>query len=315
MPKFIIRIFNPEDIPGIMALQQAYQQAYPHASVIPGEVYLSSGFEAGKNICCAFDENGSLLGYAPLFPALTEDPKIPHTLWAEVKVSPQLGSPREVKDGLFARVLDRAAEITHLHPGHRTRLAFQYHPSETPSIAYVLSKGCVYTESVFRLMRDLSGEIPVVPPPSGILVRPWRMESEPEQQAYVQARNEAFPDAPASLADWQFFLGSPVWQEGTHMAAFDGQEVVGYVSVYWDEAISLQAGRKAAYTEYIFVRKKWRRRGIAPFLIYQGLIYLREHGREAAFLEVKATNQHALDLYYRLGYQLVDETRLYVLEL
>ncbi len=63
--------------PGSWNLQQAYQQVYPHASVIPGEVYLSSGFEAGKNICCAYDESGSLLGYAPLFPALTEDPKHP----------------------------------------------------------------------------------------------------------------------------------------------------------------------------------------------------------------------------------------------
>lgn len=315
MPEFIIRIFTRADIPQIMALQQAYQQVYAHASVIPAEVYLSSGFEAGKNICCAFDESGSLLGYAPLFPALTEDPKIPHTLWVEVKTSPQLGAPREVKDGLFARLLDRAAEITYLHPGHRTRLTFQYHPSETPAIDYVLSKGCVYTESVFRLMRDLSGEIPVVPPPFGIQVRPWRMQTEPEQQAYVQARNEAFPDAPVTLADWQYFLGSPVWQEGTHIAAFDGQEVVGCVSVYWDEAISQPSGRKGAYTEYIFVREKWRKRGIAPYMICQALIYLRDHDREAAFLEVKAANQHALDLYYRLGYQLIDETRLYVLEL
>ncbi len=102
MSKFIIRIFTRADIPQIMALQQAYQQVYAHASVIPAEVYLSSGFEAGKNICCAFDESGSLLGYAPLFPALTEDPKIPHTLWVEVKTGPQLGAPREVKDGLFA---------------------------------------------------------------------------------------------------------------------------------------------------------------------------------------------------------------------
>ena len=68
-----------------MAVQQAYQQVYPNASVILGEVYLSSGFEDGRNIFCAFDENEVLQGYAPLFPDLTADPKIPHTLWAEVK--------------------------------------------------------------------------------------------------------------------------------------------------------------------------------------------------------------------------------------
>ncbi len=220
-----------------------------------------------------------------------------------------------MKDALFARLLDRTAEITHLHPGHKTRLAFQYHSSETSSIEYVLSRGCAYTESVFRMMRDLSQELPLVPPPAGIEVRPWRMESEQEQRAYVQARNEAFPDAPITLADWQYFLGSPAWQAGTTLAAFDGQELVGNVTVYWDETLSRPVGRKAGYTEYIFVRDNWRKHGIAPYIICQALMYLKEHGREAAFLEVKAANQHALELYYRLGYQLIDETRLYVLEL
>ena len=112
MSSYKIRNFTPEDIPQVMALQQAYQQVYPNASVIPGEVYLSSGFEDGKNIFCAFDESGCLQGYAPLFPNLTIEPHIPHTIWAEVKVSPELASPRDVKDLLFERVVDRTREIT-----------------------------------------------------------------------------------------------------------------------------------------------------------------------------------------------------------
>jgi ribosomal protein S18 acetylase RimI-like enzyme len=194
-------------------------------------------------------------------------------------------------------------------------LTFQYHPSETFSIEYVLSRGCMYTESVFRMMCDLSQEIPAVSLPGGIDFRRWHMESEQEQQAYVQARNEAFPEAPVAFADWQYFLSSPAWQEGTTITAFDGQEIVGSVAVYWDETIRQMTGKKAGVTEYIFVRESWRRRGIAAYLIHQGLGYLKEHGREAACLEVRATNQHALDLYHRLGYRTIDETRFYVLEL
>ncbi len=66
-----IRHFSVEDIPQIMAVQQAYQQVYPDASVISGEVYRSAGFEEGRNIFCALDENEVLQGYAPLFPNLT----------------------------------------------------------------------------------------------------------------------------------------------------------------------------------------------------------------------------------------------------
>ena len=45
------------------------------------------------------------------------------------------------------------------------------------------------------------------------------------------------------------------------------------------------------------------------------LLYLKEPGGEAAFLEVKANNRRTLDLYIGLGYQVNGESRLYVLEL
>lgn len=49
MSTFSLRTFSPQDIPAITALQQAYQQISPHAAVIPGEVYLSPGFEEDGN--------------------------------------------------------------------------------------------------------------------------------------------------------------------------------------------------------------------------------------------------------------------------
>ncbi len=85
--------------------------------------------------------------------------------------------------------------------------------------------------------------------------------------------------------------------------------------VYWDEAINQQAGRPAGYTEYILCARNAEISAIAPYMIRQALLYLKEHGREAAFLEVRANNRRALDLYLGLGYQVVDESRLYVLEL
>ena len=315
MPGLMIRNFISGDIPQVMALQRAYQKVYPNASVIPGEVYLSAGFEQGKNIFCAFDESGTLQGYAPLFPNLAQDPLIPHTIWAEVKVSPGLASPIDVKDSLFERVVTRACEIGVSRPGHSIRLTFQYHPTEKPSIEYALARGCFYSESVFRMQHDLSQDLPAVPAPGRIEIHPWRMDTVQEQQAYVQARNEAFPEAPITLADWQYFQNLPAWHAGTTVTAFDGGEIVGSVMVYWDKAISGQTGRKAGFTEYIFVRAGWRKRGIATFLIHQGLAYLKEQGCEVAYLEVKASNQRALDLYMRLRYHLVDESRLYVLDL
>jgi ribosomal protein S18 acetylase RimI-like enzyme len=315
MTQTSLRNFTPADIPAITKLQQTYQQASPHAPVIPGEVYLSPGFEDGKNIFCAYDEKGELLGYAPLLPVLTDDPGLPHTVWAEVKADPQAGSAREVKDGLFERLLGRTREISAAHPGRRVHLTFQYHPSETASMDYVVSRGCTYQESVFRMMRELAEPIPTVPSPDAIDIRRCRLDTEAEQRAYIRARNEAFPEAPVSPPELQAFLHSPAWREGTMVTAFEGEEVAGSLAAYWDETISQMSGRKAGYTEYIFVREKWRKRGIAAALIVQGLQYLKEHEREAAFLEVKAANENALKLYQRLGYRVIDETRLFVLKI
>ncbi len=298
-----------------MALQRAYQRAYPNAAVVPGEIYLSAGFEEGRNIYCAFDDEEYLEGYAPVMPVFAKYPAGAHTIWAEVKTDPSLGPWPLVKNFLFQRVLRRARELTEPVPGHPVRITFQYHPSEDASIEYVTSKGCKLSGSVVRMMRGLAFSLPDVPAPEGVTVRRWRMETEAEQEAYVQARNEAFPDNPVALADWQGFLRSPYWCDGVALTAFDGDEVVGSVAAFPDEMLSQHTGTRAANTEYIFVRARWRGRGIAAYLIAQALHYLKELGREAAYLEVRADNDHALDLYRRLGYNVVDETRLYVLDL
>ncbi len=315
MAKYEIRNFKESDIPAVMELQRAHQQVYTHAGVVPGEVYLSAGFEAGRNIFCAFDENGKMLAYAPVFPTVAEQPQFPNVVWTEVKARPDLAEVGQVKDRLFQRVLERAGEAARLHPGQKTRLTFQYHPSEKEAIEFVTARGCAYSESIFRMGRDLSSPIEAQPCPPGIELRRWHMDSEAEQRAYITARNEAFPDAPTALADWQNFLRSPEWKEGTSITAFEAGEIAGSVSVFWDEALSAQLGRKIGFTEYIFTRPKWRGRGIAALMIREGLRYLQEHRRESALLEVKAANANALNLYLRLGFEIVDETRLYILDL
>jgi ribosomal protein S18 acetylase RimI-like enzyme len=300
----------------VIGLQLAYSAVYPDAPVIPAEQYLSPAFEGGRNVICAIDGDGDLLGYAPLYPVLMREPSdLPHTLWVEVKTNPGFGAPEEIKDQLLEQLLFRAREVTADFPGHPVHLTFQYFPSETASIQYVLSKGCRYTDSVFTMRRDLSLEIPSPSAVDGIVIRPWRMESEAEQQLYVQARNECFPEAPIALGEWQYFMHSPYWSVGTTLAAFQGDELAGNVAVFWDEAENQRTGRKLGFTEYIFVRSEWRGRNIARCLINAGLSHLKQKGLREAHLEVRAKNANALRLYVDLGYEVTRESRFYVLEL
>ena len=316
MKNITIRSFDSSYVEAVVELQSAYTALYPDAPVIPGELYLSHAYESGQNIFCAIDENGKFIGYAPIYPVLMREPSdLPHTIWTEVKAHPAFESVHELKDQLFERVLRRAREVTHEFPGHPVHLTFQYFPSETASIEYVLSRGCKHTEIVFTMRRDLSKEIPCVSASESISICPWRMESEAEQQMYVRARNECFPEAPIELGEWQYFMKSSHWSVGTTFAAFDRDDLAGNVAVFWDEAENQRSGKQIGYTEYIFVRQRWRGKNIARALITAGLEHLKQRGLTEAHLEVRARNEGALRLYADLGYEVMRESRFYVLEL
>lgn len=316
MKKITIQPLLPVHLDVIHNLQSAYSAVYPDAGVIPGEVYLSPVFENGDNIFCGFDESGELIAYAPLVPVLIrDDSPLPHTFWTEIKVHPAVDNPCAVKDQLLERILLRAREVAPEYPGHPIQLTFQYFPSETASIDYVIAKGAEHTESVFTMRRDLSQEIPAPKSVEDIVIRPWKMESEAEQQMYVDARNQCFPEIPVELSEWQYFMLSPMWAVGTTFAAFDRGQLVGNVAVFWDEADNEKSGKRIGYTEYIFVHQNWRGKNIARELINRGLIYLKEHGLDEAHLEVKAQNQNALRLYRDLGYEVIRESCFYVLAL
>jgi ribosomal protein S18 acetylase RimI-like enzyme len=316
MKNITIQPFSASRMAAIVDLQSAYTSVYPDAPVIPGEVYLSPAYENGRNLFCAIDECGELVGYAPLYPVLMREPSgLPHTLWIEIKVHPACDVPDEIKDQLFERILLRARAVTADFPGHPVHLTFQYFPSETASIEYVLSRGCHYTDSVFTMRRDLCQDISSLSPIDGVTIRPWRMESEVEQRQYVQARNECFPEAPVALGEWQYFMQSPHWSVGTTFAAFDGDELAGNIAVFWDEAENQRSAKRIGFTEYIFVRPRWRGRNIARSLISAGLQHLKQYGLTEAHLEVRADNASALRLYVDLGYEVIRESRFYMLEL
>lgn len=110
-------------------------------------------------------------------------------------------------------------------------------------------------------------------------------------------------------------MKSPIWAVGTTYAAFHGEQLVGNTAVFWNEEENVQTGKKIGYTEFVFVHPDWRGKNIARELITLGLKHLKEHGLEEARLDVKAQNQNALRLYQNLGFEVIRESRFYVLSL
>ncbi len=309
-----IRCITPADIQAVFELELAYARAFPGALVIPAEAYLSPGFHHGADVFCAFQDE-RLAAYAPVYvqPIENTSQNQPQIAWAEIKVYPELAAPWTVKDALLERIIERARAITRECglPRKRLQMTFDYRTSEKHAIAYVQSHGFGYVQSAFLMTRDLSEQVPESPLPERFALRRWKMESEPDQRSYVEARNQCFPRAPISLENWKYYMKSNMWESGTTIACFLGDELVGNVNVYWNEEEIRAKGKRSGYTEDIFVRPGWRGKGIARSMICEGMRYLQENDMAEARLTVAAQNETALGLYRGLGYKVIQESQQY----
>jgi len=85
------------------------------------------------------------------------------------------------------------------------------------------------------------------------------------------------------------------------------QSIAGYVGIWLiaDEAHITAIGS----------RNSLRGKGVGELLLIATVELARAHGSNVVTLEVRASNRQALDLYQRLGYAVVDESQLFVLEL
>jgi ribosomal protein S18 acetylase RimI-like enzyme len=304
-----LRPVRTEDLPRIKEIQAHYLALFPDAISTSVEGYRNPRFADAQNIFCAFETEGRMVGYAPLIPSLAESGRGSpmHVIWADIKVDPAYADVEEIRRCLLACVEAHARRLVQSHPERRTQLVFQLFPSEEESLSFLISRGFVHIESVFQLSRDLAQPVPILPPPPGMEVHPWPMQTQVEQRCYVEAYNQAYSDTPLTLQDWQFFMQSPLWSNGTCLAAFDQGELAGSIMLLWDGAGEAPDRPQTGLTENVFVLPRWRGLGLGAHLISQGLLLLRKHGLKEAQVQVKESNTVALGLYTGLGYQVARE--------
>lgn len=302
-----IRAFKPDDAARMMDLQRRTLVMCPDTSLWPEGFYLSPGFDEGRNILCAVDGADTHLGHGFVYPAHIHKGLNARLIWMDLRVDPALGGEEgglglELRDRLRERATSRAYELA-ARLDRRAMLYVTYFSQGEASIAYILSRGYAPFERILQLRRDLAPDIPELPLPEGLVVRPWRMETEAEQRRYLEAYDAAFADEGKRLEALQHFMQSPMWQGGTTITAFEDDRVVGSVMAFFDPDAERNPDR-AGSSEYVFVRPEWRRRGIARYLLAETLRYLKARGMVYASLEVLAENGYAIALYESLGYKL-----------
>jgi len=209
----------------------------------------------------------------------------------------------------------RLREIAAGHPEDGPR-CFESWASDTEAhwASLLIGEGYEAVRYGFEMVRADLENIPDRRLPVGLEVRPVESGQVPVIWAAVK---EAFRDHwgfseqgwDEDLAAWQ---GSATFQPHLWQVAWDGDQVVGTVQCFVDEAQNQEYGRKRGYTEGICVRRPWRRQGVAKALIARGFRVLKEQGMTEAALGVDADNPNgALQLYKSMGFQVVKQLTTY----
>ncbi len=165
----------------------------------------------------------------------------------------------------------------------------------------------------FRMETDDLDHIPDVPMPEGLEIRPAAPE---HYRAIWDASTEAFRDHWGSTevdeSDYDRFLADPFTEPRLWVVAWDGDQVAGSILNFVDYGYNEREGRKLGYTEYISVRRPWRRRGLAKAMLARSMQVHRENGMTQTALGVDTENPSgALALYESMGYKVVSQSTTY----
>jgi mycothiol synthase len=179
--------------------------------------------------------------------------------------------------------------------------------AEAGAVALLERSGWTRAGHGYEMVRPTLDDIPDVPMPAGLVVRPIGTDAA-SRRAIWDAATDAFRDHRAEPEstdeDWQQFLDDRFQDPSLWVVAFDGDEIAGAVLGKIDPDENAHHGRERGICDSVFTRRAWRRRGLARALLARALVRLRDHGMTSAYLGVDGLNPNqAMTLYSSLGFE------------
>jgi len=167
-----------------------------------------------------------------------------------------------------------------------------------------------------EMVRPDYENIPDFPLPDGLEVRPVLPE---HYRVIWDAAEEAFRDhwgySKSTEEEYEAWLGDKtVFQPELWQIAWDikTNQVAGQVRSFISSMENEKFSRQRGYTEFISVRRPWRKRGLARALIVRSLRILKEHGMAEAALGADAENTSgAIRVYKDCGFEVVKQNVIY----
>ncbi len=213
---------------------------------------------------------------------------------------------RGVGSAIMARNEAHLRGLAARHESDRERVMGTFADERRPgAVALVLANGYQPVRYFFEMLRPTLTDIDVPPMPDGLELRP--VGDRDGYRRIFDADAEAFMDHwggfDASDASFEEWLDQPDFDPSLFVVAFDGDEIAGVVINEIDAHENEALQRKRGLLASVFVRRPWRRRGLAAALVARSLLLLRERGMTSAWLGVDGENPTgALGVYERAGF-------------
>jgi mycothiol synthase len=222
-----------------------------------------------------------------------------------------------IGEAMLAWIEGRLREIATDHPPEVEKYFLSLaEQGETDLTALLEKNGYRPTRYGFEMVRPDLENIPDFPLPEGLEVRPVLPE---HYRAIWEADTEAFRDhwgfVEPSEEDYQAWLvDRTVFQPELWQVAWDlaTNQVAGQVRTYIDHEQNKLYDRRRGWTEFISVRRPFRRRGLARALISRSLQAQKQAGMTESALGVDSENQSgATKVYEDCGFRVVKKTTIY----
>lgn len=221
---------------------------------------------------------------------------------------------RGLGTALLRWVESRQADVAYAHPeGMEKRLQSWADESEAGRLALLEAHGYQIVRYDYEMGRPNLDDIPSLPLPAGIELRPAREEHLRRiWETEVEVFRDHWGSIDGSEASFERKRADPLRNMSLWVVAWQGDEIVGQVLNRIDPETNAELGLKRGWVNSVGVRRAWRRQGIARALVAESLRVLRDAGMTSAGLGVDAENPHgALGIYEALGFSVVRTERVY----
>ena len=207
---------------------------------------------------------------------------------------------RGLGSALLPRTEARLREIAATHPQPAPpQLVTWTDGPDAGARALVEAHGYRDVRTYHMMVRPDLQDIEAPEPPAGIVIRPAARD---ELRQVWEAMSEAFRDhfgaMDTSETSFQGWISSPRMDPDGMICAFDGDEVAAGVQAAITPGENEARGYLRGWTDPVFTRRAWRRRGLAFACLGRALVVLRNRGMTSAQLGVDTENPNdALTLY------------------